>query len=216
MCRGDRRCEAWISLDSIGIRAEGCLKEPAWIQSLSIPCNQSIFNQCTYIDLPTMKLTCTKNVSHGTFGFIDTASYETEYISKEVYVKRPILSGKSLLYEACIQKVAGDSLARIGFPTGAPSLVRIFSLRDKSVCFAMEPIINAITLDRYLDKMPVSHLPRVLIDCMFQLCAMVWHLNNVLGMNHRDIKPSNFLIIEHEPITKILTDTTTDLVVRPS
>jgi len=206
MCRGDRRCEAWISLDSVGIRAEGCLKNPSWVHRVSVPCYQSIFNQHAYIDLPTMKLSCLKNMSHGTFGFIDLASYETESSVAEVYVKRPIVVGKSLIHEACIQKLVGESLARIGFPTGAPPLVKIFSLRDQSVCFAMEPIANATTLDRYLDSAPTTSFSKVLIDCMFQLCAMIWHLNNVVGMNHRDVKPSNFLIVEHDkPVNKILT-----------
>jgi len=206
MCRGERRCEAFLSLESIGIKAEGCLKQPAWVHRVSIPCYQSIFNQLAYIDLPTMKLTCIKNTTHGTFGFIDLASYETETTVKDVYVKRPIVVGKSLIHEACVQKLVGESLARIGFPTGAPPLVKLFSLRDQSVCFAMEPIPHSMTLDRYLDSAPTASFSKILVDCMFQLCAMIWHLNHIVGMNHRDLKPSNFLIVEHEnPVNKILT-----------
>lgn len=202
----DRRCNAWVSLYPHGVLAEGCLRDPSWIHSLSIPSNQSIFNQLIYIDLPTLKLKCIKNASHGSFGFIDLALMETEHGAKEVYVKRPIIAGRSLFYEACIQKVVAKSLEKIGFPTGAPKLLRLFSLRDKSVCFAMEAVEGACILDTYLETVPPAALPRVIIDCLLQLCAMMWHLNNVLGMNHRDLKPSNFLIVEHEtPVRKVLT-----------
>lgn len=204
MCTKDRKCVAWISLNPFGIEGEGCLKDVHWIESLSIPCNQSIFNQSLYIDLPTQKLSCIRNVSHGKFGFIDLATFDTESKHTEVYVKRPILAGKSLLYEACIQKLVGDALTNIGFPTGAPRLLSIFRLRDNSVCFAMEPINGALTLDKYLESIPSNEITEVIIDCLLQLSAMIWYLDNKLGVNHRDLKPSNFLIVKHEPKTKIL------------
>jgi serine/threonine protein kinase len=204
MCRKDRKCMAWISLEPFGVKEEGCLKDVHWMNNIIIPCNQSIFNQSLYIDLPTEKLTCLKNVSHGKFGYIDLALYDTENKHSEVYIKRPIISGKSLLYEACIQKIVGDSLKQIGFPTGAPKLLSLFRLRDNSICFAMEPINNAITLDKYLESISNDKITEVIIDCLLQLSAMIWHLDNQLGINHRDLKPSNFLIVEHEPITKIL------------
>jgi serine/threonine protein kinase len=115
------------------------------------------------------------------------------------------LPGRSLLYEACIQKLVADSLATIGFPTGAPQIISIFRLRDNSICFAMEQIQGAITLDRYLDSLPKVVLPSIIIDCLLQLSAMLWHLDYTLGINHRDLKPSNFLICEHDaPIRKVL------------
>ncbi len=205
MCVKEKRCRAWISLDSIGIHAQGCLRDSSWVHSIVIPCSQPIFNQEFYIDLPDKKLTYLTNESHGKFGYIDLALYEVNSKRSEVYVKRPIINGKSLLYEACIQKLVGDSLASIGFPTGAPPLLTIFKLRDNSVCFAMEQIYNAVTLDKYLDSTPISRIASVIIDCLLQLSAMVWHLDNTLGINHRDLKPSNFLIVEHDkPIRKIL------------
>jgi serine/threonine protein kinase len=158
-----------------------------------------------YIDLPTKKLNCIKNVAHGKFGFIDLATFDMPARHSEVYVKRPIISGKSLLYEACIQKLVGESLATIGFPTGAPQLLQIFRLNDNSVCFAMEQISGAITLDKYLDSIPASIFPTVVVDCLLQLSAMIWHLDCKLGINHRDLKPSNFLIVVHDtPKTKII------------
>jgi len=158
-----------------------------------------------YIDLPMKKLTCVKNIAHGKFGYIDLAQYDINGIDKEVYVKRPIISGKSLLYEACIQKLVGDSLTHIGFPTGAPPLVSIFQLKDNSTCFAMEQINGATTLDKFLETRSKLQFPTVVIDCLLQLSAMVWHLDSTLGINHRDLKPSNFLIVEHDtPVRKII------------
>lgn len=208
MCNQTRKCKAWISLESVGIKADGCLRDSRWLHSVSVPCNQSIFNQVLYIDLANEKLKFIKNVAHGAFGFIDLATYETkkEVGAVDVYVKRPIMPGKNLLYEACIQKLVGDSLASIGFPTGAPQLRSIFRLKDGSVCFAMEQINGAVTLDKYLESVSLVNLAPVVVDCLLQLSAIVWHLDTTLGINHRDLKPSNFLIVEHDtPKRRILT-----------
>jgi serine/threonine protein kinase len=201
MCLLDKKCSAWISLDTVGISSQGCLRQSKWIHNITVPNNHSIFNQSYYIDLPCEKLLCVKNVAHGKFGYIDLAKYNK---TKEVYVKRPIIPGKSLLYEACIQKLVGDSLSTIGFPTGAPKVLSIFRLHDKSVCFAMEQIHHSITLDTYLESLSTTHFTTAVIDCILQLSAMVWHLDIHLGVNHRDLKPSNFLIVEHEKSRKII------------
>ena len=206
MCNKNKKCCAWISLDSIGISPapKGCLRNTTWLRSLEIPCTQPILNQLQYIKSPTESLKCISNVAHGAFGYIDSAIYKKADRSIEVYVKRPIMPGKSLLYEACIQKLVGDSLRNIGFPTGAARILSIFRLRDNSVCFAMEQIDNAMTLDKYLETTNINTISSVLIDCLLQLCAMLWYLDTTLGINHRDLKPSNFLIVEHEPINKVL------------
>jgi serine/threonine protein kinase len=204
MCLKDKKCRAWISLDSIGIPSQGCLTDSNWLNSIVIPCWHSFLNPSIYIDLPNNKLICSKNVAHGKFGYIDSALYEIDSKQIRVYVKRPILSGKSLLYEACIQKLVKENLSHIGFPTGAPDVVRLFRLCDNSVCFAMEEISGATTLDKFIDSIPVSQISSVIVDCLLQLCAMVWYLDTALGINHRDLKPSNFLITEHEPIQRIL------------
>lgn len=205
MCYKDKKCRAWLSLESTGLNSAGCLVDSKWIHDVVIPCDQSIFNQNIYIDLPAKKLTHIKNVAHGKFGYIDLAILDTNTKHSEVYVKRPIIPGKSLLYEACIQKLVGDSLSNIGFPTGAPRLLSIFRLKDMSVCFAMEQINGAITLDKYLETVSISQISNIIIDCLLQLSAMIWHLDTSLGINHRDLKPSNFLIVEHTtPKRKII------------
>ena len=207
MCIKNKKCCAWISLDSIGISPApkgGCLRNSIWLHSLSIPCSQPILDQIQYIKSSTESLRCINNVAHGTFGYIDSALYKTADKTIEVYVKRPIISGRSLLYEACIQKLVGDHLRSIGFPTGAARILSIFKLRDNSVCFAMEQIDNAMTLDKYLESTNINTISSVIIDCLLQLCAMIWYLDTTMGINHRDLKPSNFLIVEHEPITKML------------
>jgi serine/threonine protein kinase len=200
------RCHTWVSFELFGVEVCGCLRNPVWLQQLKVPCHQSIFQPTVYIDLPTVKLRCIKNVSHGKFGFIDLALYETEKRSIEVYVKRPILIGnKQLLFEACIQKLVYDHLKSIGFLQGTPRILEIFSLRDGSVCFAMEQIEKACTLDRHLELIGNDHITSVIIDCLLQLLSIVWYLNNVVGINHRDLKPSNFLVLEHDTAkTKVL------------
>jgi hypothetical protein len=110
------RCQTWVSFELFGLIIEGCLANPAWLRQLKVPCHQSIFQPSIYIDLPTVKLRCIRNVSHGKFGFIDLALYETDKGSMEVYVKRPIIYGNThLLFEACIQKLVYEHLKSIGF-----------------------------------------------------------------------------------------------------
>jgi len=204
MCNENGACNAWISLESVGVSAQGCLRKYDWLYDVRLPSSQSILHQLVYVDTPAVKITCIKNVSHGTFGYIDLALFQTPTLSMEVYVKRPILAGKSLLQEACIQKLVHDHMVEIGFPTGAPRILHIFKLRDDSVCFAMEPIQHAQILDTYLKTVSTAHMPSLLVECLLQLSAMIWYLNNKIGINHRDLKPSNFLIVEHEPQRKVL------------
>lgn len=205
MCNIHKKCKVWVSLKEFGIHAEGCLRDPLWLQTVIIPCNQSVFNSALYIDTPTQKLQYIQNVAQGQFGYIDLAIFNTQSQQSEVYVKRSILSDNKLLSEACIQKLVCDSLRSIGFLTGAPHIISIFCLKDKSICFAMEQINKAITLDRYLESLSITRFSVVIIDCLFQLSAMIWHLNDILGINHRDLKPSNFLIVENDvPIRRVL------------
>lgn len=203
MCFENRKCQAWISLDSLGLPHQGCLKNSSWLSTIRVPIVQT--NSHTYLDLPHRKLLSLKTVSSGAFGHIDFGIHELDKKQEEVYIKRPILAGGTLLYEACIQKLVSDSLSMVGFPTGAPKPVCIFQLQDHSIGFAMEQVHGAVTLDTYLASIPSSYLSSVIIDCLLQLCAMIWHLNSTLGINHRDLKPSNFLIVVHdEPKRKIL------------
>ena len=204
MCNENGACNARLSLESVGVSAQGCLRSYNWLYHIPLPSSQSILHQFIYVDTPAVKITCIKNVSHGTFGYIDLALYQTPTLSMEVYVKRPILAGKSLLQEACIQKLVHDHMIEIGFPTGAPRVLHIFRLRDDSICFAMEPIQHAQILDTYLKTVSTAHMPPLLVDCLLQLSAMIWYLNNKIGINHRDLKPSNFLIVEHEPQRKVI------------
>lgn len=205
MCKDEHKCRAWISLESIGVQAQGCLRDTCWLNSISVPSSHSIFNSSIYIDLPHEKLTAVKNVAHGTFGNIDLAIYKSGNSSTELYVKRPIIPGKSLLYEACIQKLVGEQLSSIGFPTGAPRIVRLFKLRDNSICFAMEQLTGTTTLDKYLETVDVNSISKVIMDCLIQLCGMLYYLDETLGINHRDLKPSNFLIYEHDkPVRKVI------------
>lgn len=197
MCKENLKCNAWISLHSVGIEAEGCLKVPSWIPALKT----SHIGYC-YILLPNRSLTCVKVIANGQFGYIELGIYEVNSVKKDVYIKRPILS-QNLMYEACIQKLVNESLTSVGFPLGAPPVVSIFALADDSVCFAMEPIAGAVTLNKFLNN--TGNVTGVIVECLLQLCAMLAHLGTHLGINHRDLKPSNFLIVEHEPCMKQFT-----------
>lgn len=84
MCKEKLKCNAWISLHSVGIEAEGCLKEPSWIPTLKT----SHIGYC-YILLPNRSLTCVKVIANGQFGYIELGIYEVNYVKKDVYIKRP-------------------------------------------------------------------------------------------------------------------------------
>ena len=202
MCHGTKHCNAWLSLNSVGIAAEGCLRSPQWIQHLPFP--PAPLTPHLYVEDERGSLHFIRTVHQGTFGYIDLARYDTAEGSTEVYVKRPVHKGKSLAQEACIKLVVRQSLEETGIPNGTPRVVRIFRIADGSVCFAMEQMEGAITLAAYLEA-TASHLfSYTLIDCLFQLSAMMWHLENRLGLNHRDLSPGNFLVVEHPPRKKIL------------
>jgi serine/threonine protein kinase len=205
MCKNEKRCGVWISLECMGINGSGCLRNKEWVKQIQIPCHHLISQKNIYINLPNKKLIYNGTVARGSFGCIDIANYETKDEIKEVYIKRPIHPGKNLFYEACIQKIVGESLSLIGFPTATPKIIDIFKLYDGSVCFSMEPVQGAMTLDKYLNLISSSQFSKTIIDCLLQLLSMNWHLNSVLGINHRDLKPSNFLIVPHQTsFTKIL------------
>ncbi len=205
MCGPERRCTAWISLQMEELLIEGCLRSPQWLKTLVIPSHHSILHPLVYIDTPRETLTCLRTVSHGAFGYIDLGTYRIGDKMEDVYIKRPIHPGKSLLHEACMQSLVHTSLADIGFTHGAPAVRRLVRLHDQSIGFAMEPIEGACTLDHYLDTVPAACFANTMVDCLLQLCAMIWHLNNRIGINHRDLTPSNFLVVEHAPIRKVLT-----------
>lgn len=212
MCMGQRKCQAWISLLPTGLPYEGCLRDPGWLLSIEVLCCQSLCTPSVYVEMPGIGLRCVETVSQGAYGLIDYAVYEWttstgERQRQEVYVKRPILRGRNLMMEACIQMKARECLERAGFEEGAPEVVRIFRLSNRSVCFAMKPIEGACTLDRYLQlEVPPDRVTHVLVECLLQLSSIMWHLGHDIGINHRDLKPSNFLVTPYPvPRRKIIT-----------
>ena len=201
------RCTAWLSLESVGIAAHGCLRSPGWIHQVVFPVYQPHAFSPYYIREPSSRLIYLRTAYKGTYGHIEIARYETSEGSKEVYVKRPIHQGSSLIHEACVEIVVREFLESIGIQQGVPRVVRIFCLRDGSICFAMEAIEGSMTLTEYLSSPARSAAPvfsQIMMDCLFQLCQITWHLENRLGLNHRDLTPGNFLVVEHPPREKVI------------
>ena len=201
------RCPAWLSLESVGILAHGCLRSPSWIHEIVLHTQQAHAFSPVYLQ-GDVRLTTLRTVYKGAYGHIERARYETAEGTTEVYVKRPIHPGFSLIHEACVEIVVRNFLMQMGIENGASRVVRIFRLRDGSICFAMEIIKRAITFTEYLSspiRCRADVFSQVMMDCLFQLCHMVWHLENRLGLNHRDLTPGNFLIVEHPPQQKRIT-----------
>ncbi len=203
MCNKGKKCNLWLSLLQFNINGEGCLLDPSWLKNVNILSSHNKNKSGElYVD-SNIKLRLIKNVAHGTFGYIDLCKLEcVNGEIKEVYVKRPIIGGNSLLYEACMQKIVENWLSHGNIISGVPKVLHIFSLNDNSICFAMEIIENSITLHELLEKTSKEEITSLLIDCLIQLCAITWKLDKELGINHRDLKPSNILVIIKEPQRK--------------
>jgi len=156
------RCTAWLSLESVGIAAHGCLRSPGWIHQVVFPVYQPHAFSPYYIREPSSRLIYLRTAYKGTYGHIEIARYETSEGSKEVYVKRPIHQGSSLIHEACVEIVVREFLESIGIQQGVPRVVRIFCLRDGSICFAMEAIEG---LSKDLTLLIIAHRLTTLKNC---------------------------------------------------
>jgi hypothetical protein len=202
----EQDCPWVISVERMGIQAtepRGCIMNKAWLDSFVVPCHHSLFHPTAYIDLPHKKLISLRTVSHGQFGYIDLARYDTREGTKEVYVKRPIQGKESdkTVYEPYLQQLVREGLARFGLPDHVPRVLEVFRLRNGSVCFAMEQVERGITLDTFLHTYPSVDLSEIIVDLLYQVTMIVWFMNDALGVNHRDLKPSNFLLrMTPEPV----------------
>ena len=182
----------------MGIQAtpsRGCLADEAWRETFIVPNHHSFFHHRVYIDLPHKKLTHLRTVSQGQFGYIDVARYDTIERSMEVYVKRPIHE-RGGVYEPFLQQVVREGLARRGLPDHVPRILEVFRLHSGAVCFAMEEVEGAVTMEEHLGESgltaeEVSHRIR---EILLHVAILVEVMNDGLGVNHRDLKPSNFLL----------------------
>lgn len=190
-----RQPPSFISLYSLGVLWEGSICDKGAVKNIIIPHTQSIMTPTLYIDLPTKKLRFLKNIAKGTFGSIDLAERIDINGTIQVFVKKPIISGKSLLHEACVQKIVRDNLDNGGFYKSTPDIYDIFRMTDNSVCFTMEIIPNSQTLEDILlctnDHNAVSAIIQL---CIIQICSIMSYINTHIGLDHRDLKPSNILL----------------------
>jgi serine/threonine protein kinase len=198
------KCDSQVDLGQFGIDASGCIRDASWLASIKVPCKQSLLNPALFYEIPSRQICQIKTVASGSFGSIDIASRSDDKVKSIVYVKKPRIIGRSLLYEALIQDKVQRTLFKGGFPTGAPRVLDIFKLHDGSVCFTMEMIEAVETLQEVLEKATTAEVTHVLVEAILQVSAMLWYLETEIGMNHRDLKPSNLLIRKHEPKVRSL------------
>jgi serine/threonine protein kinase len=133
-----------------------------------------------------------KPLPGSTYSHIELGRRSVNHQSTYAFIKRPLIPGRSLLYEACIQQIVKLSLNRGGFPRGAAAVYDVFRTTDKCVCFSMEIFQDAVPLSVLLEGL--TEVTQVVVELLLQLCAMLYHLEQNIGMNHRDLKPSNLMI----------------------
>ena len=192
-------CQTWFDLTRVGLQGEGCIRNPTFLSSIRVPCTQSPINEHAYIQTPNKTLQWISNLPGATFSRVELGLRLTHpHKSQNVFIKRPLLPGKSLLSEACVQQIVKDSLDRGRFIRGAAAVYDIFRLHDGSVAFSMEIFEDAIPLSIVLKTLAEADLTPIVLELLLQLSAMMWHLHTDLGMNHRDLKPSNIMMETHE------------------
>ena len=200
----DCECDTWFDLTRVGLQGEGCIRNQAFLSSIRVPCTHNPINQHAYIQTATKTLQWVSNLPGSTFSRVELGVRQTSLPgqplkSQTVFIKRPLLPGKSLLHEACIQQIVKDSLDRGKFVRGAAAVHDIFRLGDGSVAFSMEIFEDATPLSVLLKTLATTDLTAMILELLFQLSAMMRHLHTDIGMNHRDLKPSNIMIESHEP-----------------
>ena len=195
MCLDCSGCSTWFDLSKVGLSGEGCIRSAAFLSSIRVPCTQNVVAPTLY----TRTLTAIRPLPGATFSRIELG-HSSVYGS--VFIKSPLLPGKSLLYEACIQQIVRESLDRGSFDKGAPRVHDVFRLLDGSISFSMDLIQNARPLGVLIAS--TADLTPLILDVLLNLTAMLAHLETDIGMNHRDLKPSNLLVETHEPRARLL------------
>jgi len=171
-----------------------------FLSQIVVPCSQHLLDESMYIYSPTKTLQWLQNLPGSTFSRVELGTRILSSASSQyAFIKRPLIQGKSLLYEACIQYIVRESLIRGGFVRGAAQVYDVFKLKDKSVCFSMEVFQEARPLSVLLPTIPDSEITGAILELLLQLSAMLGHLSTDIGMNHRDLKPSNIMLEFHTP-----------------
>ena len=204
MCKCcDVSCTTVFDLSGIGLVGRGCIRDPVFLASIRVPCLQNILNPKEYIHSPEKTLVAIKNLPGSTYSHIELGRRTYRGNSHYVFIKRPLIPGRSLLYEAAIQQIVNQSLTRGGFVRAAASVYDVFQTTDKCVCFSMDVFQNAVPLTILLPTL--TEVTPILVELLLQVSAMLYHLATDIGMNHRDLKPSNLMIEERAaPVSLLL------------
>lgn len=184
-------CNTWFDLRRIGLQGEGCIRNTAFLSNIQVPCTQNVINPRIYVQQPSRRLTALKTMPGATYSRIEIGQ---DISNQHVFIKSPLIPGKSLLYEACIQQMVKDSLDRGHFVRAAAAVHDVFKLSDGSICFSMDIFEEAVPLSVLIQRLQNTDLTSLVLELLLQLSAMLYHLATDLGMNHRDLKPSNIMV----------------------
>ena len=137
--------------------------------------------------------------NQGRYGIIQTCKRtDTDNLSKSVVVKRPRSPSISLAPEAILQGVCYDCLEINGL-AGSISKIHDLFLFANEVRFSME-FIDGISFKEFIK----SHTGDEIINCIMQLCYILYILERDLNFDHRDLRIENVWI---RPLTSTQTYT---------
>ena len=106
-CSLSSNCHTRFHLGRLGLRGpvvEGCIRDPVFLKQIVVPCTQNLINEHIYVnDVANHRtLEWVKNLPGTITSRIELGRRNS---STYAFIKRPMIAGKSLLYEACIQQM---------------------------------------------------------------------------------------------------------------
>lgn len=189
-----------IYLNEIGIDYIGSLCDSNFFADVYSKIHHS-HNENKWIDNSGVCLFFEEFVNRGGYGAlalcrrISCADGRQELVFAKIPA-RPFLPRDCLFWEACIQIIVRNTLARAGFKNGAPRVRDIFELSDGTIGYTMDMLVGSAPFNVILRDSDQNKFVNLIVDSIFQVASMISILQKELGFNHRDLRSTNLLCRE--------------------
>lgn len=140
-------------------------------------------------------------MNRGSYGIIQKAmrTDPTGHRTPAIVIKRPKKPTESFGPEALLQRVAGDTLERVG-AAGSVAKVRDIYQFAGEVRFSMDYINGCSALTYCLKQEPDEPAGRAFQQVLAQVCFLLLVLEREINFDHRDLKADNLWIREGTPV----------------